>query len=70
MTFVISHSDPGAVPGASTKLHQLQKHAVWRGRNRIDEGVKTAFSFGMVSTVIGLNLIVANDNYAEARLAA
>ena len=42
----------------------------WRGRNRIDEGVKVVLSLGMVSADIGPNLIVANDNYAEARLAA
>ena len=75
MACVINHSDPGAVPGASTKTHQdgtliLQFDGFWRGRNRIDEGVKTEFSFGMVPTVIGPNFIVANDNYAEARLAA
>jgi len=37
---------------------------IW-GRNRIDEGVKDLFSLGMVPPII-----VANDNYAEARLAA
>ena len=69
MACEINHSDPGAVPGASTINHPLQDGLLW-GRNRIDEGVKTVFSFGIVSTVIGQNLIVANDNYAEARLAA
>ena len=66
-------------PGGGTRrLHQnpsggnikLIYDGFWRGRNRIDEGVKTEFSFGMVPTVIGPNFIVANDNYAEARLAA
>ena len=42
----------------------------WRGRNRLDEGVTVVLSLGMVSAVIGPNQIVANDNYAEARLAA
>ncbi len=81
---VISHSDPGAVPGGSTRFQSRVVHEMlctrlasrrdanwtWRGRNRIDEGVKAVLSLGMVSAVIGPNLIVANDNYAEARLAA
>ena len=73
MVFVISYSDPGAVPGASTRFQMSLKIAIsetWRGRNRLDEGVKVVLSLGMVSAVIGPNLIVANDNYAEARLAA
>ena len=49
---------------------QSARTETWRGRNRIDEGVKVVLSLGMVSAVIGPNLIVANDNYAEARLAA
>ena len=51
-------------PGGSTRrLHHL------RGRNRIDEGVKGVLLLGMVPPLSG-HSIVANDNYAEARLAA
>ena len=76
---VISHSDPGAVPGASTifpaapcgRLPTGSRTAqlIW-GRTRIDEGVK-GFAFARHdTTVIGSFRIVANDNYAEAALAA
>ena len=77
---VISRSDPGAVPGAST-ISLLPRPAAgspeesrraqqeW-GRNRIDEGLKD-FAFARHdTTVIGSYRIVANDNYAEAALAA
>ena len=70
-------------PGGGTRrLHQVSVRdfrvsigsglwtETWRGRNRLDEGVKVVLSLGMVSAVIGPNQIVANDNYAEARLAA
>ena len=66
---VISGPDPGAVPGASTKCPlslRLGGH-LW-GRNRIDGRVKVVLSLGMVSTVIGLIVIGANDN--EMALAA
>ncbi len=63
-------------PGGGTRrLHQLpqllnrsDRLRIW-GRNRIDEGVKELFSLGMVPPISG-RFIVANDNYAEARLAA
>ena len=48
----------------------MGKVVVVRGRNRIDGGLKGYLSLGMVSTVIGPSRIVANDNYAEAALAA
>jgi hypothetical protein len=76
---VISHSDPGAVPGASTTLccalrlppgSRPQGGAVSRGRNRIDEGVKDLAFARHDTAVIGSFRIVANDNYAEAALAA
>jgi hypothetical protein len=63
-------------PGGGTRrLHQKLK--TWTsgnlgfswGRNRIDEGVKDLLLLGMVPPLSG-RLIVANDNYAEARLAA
>jgi len=73
-------------PGGGTRrLHQmpvrysqqwLGNHSQSRGagilwgRNRIDEGVK-GFAFARHGTaVIGPIRIVANDNYAEAALAA
>ena len=82
---VISHSDPGAVPGASTiycfrrdsraagspqgeSLHGGAP-SLW-GRNRIDEGVKVSAFARHDTAVIGSFRIVANDNYAEAALAA
>jgi hypothetical protein len=40
------------------------------GRNRIDEGVKDLAFARHDTTVIGSYRIVANDNYAEAALAA
>ena len=48
-------SDPGAVPGASTRA-RFTRGGFRRGRNRIDEGVKDGLSPGMVSTVIGPNI--------------
>ena len=67
MTVAINHSDPGAVPGAST---QAQPRAGFRrGRNRIDEGVKDVFFLGMVPPLSGY-AIVANDNYAPVAQAA
>jgi hypothetical protein len=70
MTVAINHSDPGAVPGASTKAQKvLLKNELWRGRNRIDEGVKGVFFLGMVPPISG-HAIVANDNYAPVAQAA
>jgi len=73
MAVVINHSDPGAVPGASTicrsKFGRFFSGGIWWGRNRIDEGVKSEFLPGMVPPLSD-HIIVANDNYAEARLAA
>jgi hypothetical protein len=67
MTVAINHSDPGAVPGASTKARQ--KGRFRRGRTRIDEGVKGEFFLGMVPPLSGY-AIVANDNYAPVAQAA
>ena len=67
---VISGSDPGAVPGASTRTRTLRpRDGLRRGRNRIDEGVKGGLSLGMVPPLSGL-IIVANDNYAPVAVAA
>ena len=67
MAVAINHSDPGAVPGASTQAHR--KSGFRRGRNRIDEGVKGVFFLGMVPPLSGY-AIVANDNYAPVAQAA
>src|SRR6267378_8205939 len=61
-------------PGGSTRrLHQNPKPVIfdgfWRGRNRIDEGVKGVFFLGMVPPLSG-DAIVANDNYAPVAQAA
>ena len=75
MTVAINHSDPGAVPGASTKacqrksLPKIMSGGLRRGRNRIDEGVKGVFFLGMVPPISG-HAIVANDNYAPVAQAA
>ncbi len=62
-------------PGGGTRrLHQFllltvkKRRNLW-GRHRIDEGVKGLFSLGIVPPLSGY-FLVANDNYAEARLAA
>ena len=68
MTVAINHSDPGAVPGASTQAHP-SAGGFRRGRNRIDEGVKGVFFPGMVPPLSGY-AIVANDNYAPVAQAA
>ena len=68
MTVAINHSDPGAVPGASTEAHP-ERVGFRRGRNRIDEGVKGVFFLGMVPPLSGY-AIVANDNYAPVAQAA
>ena len=67
MTVAINHSDPGAVPGASTQAHPFGGFR--RGRTRIDEGVKGEFFLGMVPPLSGY-AIVANDNYAPVAQAA
>ena len=58
-------------PGGSTRrLHQNPRnHGFWRGRNRIDEGVKGVFFPGIVPPLSGY-AIVANDNYAPVAQAA
>jgi hypothetical protein len=59
-------------PGGSTRrLHQNAPPlgAFWRGRNRIDEGVKGVFFLGMVPPLSGY-AIVANDNFAPVAQAA
>ena len=54
------HRNKPCGPGGSTRrLH----HPSWRGRNRIDEGVKGVLLLGMVPPLSGQS-IVANDNYA------
>ena len=64
---VISGSDPGAVPGGSTRISFV---GGMRGRNRIDERVKV-FAFARCGTaVIGPQSTVANDNRAPVALAA
>ena len=68
MAVAINHSDPGAVPGASTQARRV-KRGFRRGRNRIDEGVKGVFFPGMVPPLSGY-AIVANDNYAPVAQAA
>jgi hypothetical protein len=67
---VISGLDPGAVPGGSTKIprERASRGGILWGRNRIDRRVKADLSSGMVSAVIGLIVIGANDN--EMALAA
>ncbi|CCB67103.1 protein of unknown function [Hyphomicrobium sp. MC1] len=52
-------------PASTGRKAQL----LW-GRNRIDEGVKDLAFARHDTTVIGSYRIVANDNYAEAALAA
>jgi len=70
MAVVINHSDPGAVPGASTKTRNQSRFGGFRrGRNRIDEGVKGVFFPGIVPPLSGY-AIVANDNYAPVAQAA
>jgi hypothetical protein len=73
MAVVINHSDPGAAPGASTKARSdfkaFRAFGFWRGRNRIDEGVKGVFFPGIVPPLSGY-AIVANDNYAPVAQAA
>jgi hypothetical protein len=85
MAVVINHSDPGAVPGASTKARQgmiprsgyqfsdkitpNRDSGLRRGRNSIDEGVKGSLFLGMVPPLSGY-AIVANDNYAPVAQAA
>ncbi|MEA2894306.1 MAG: hypothetical protein QOI05_5099, partial [Bradyrhizobium sp.] len=64
MAVVINHSDPGAVPGASTQARcSFVESGLRRGRNSIDEGVKGSLFLGMVPPLSGY-AIVANDNYA------
>ena len=61
-------------PGGSTRrLHQSLRDrkvcGLWRGRNRIDEGVKGDLLPGIVPPLSGCS-VVANDNYAPVALAA
>ena len=64
---VISGSDPGAVPGGSTKTLRLRD---MRGRNRIDGRLKVLALSRRGTTVIGPQSIIANDNHAPVALAA
>ena len=59
---VINGSDPGAVPGGSTKT--------LRGRNRIDGRLKGLALFRREATVIGAKCTIANDNRAPVAMAA
>jgi hypothetical protein len=68
MVIVISLSDPGAVPGASTQADQTLV-LFRRGRTRIDEGVKNVLLPGMIPPLSG-HFVVANDNYAQVAQAA
>ncbi len=63
----ISGSDPGAVPGGSTKNRSFG--GTW-GRNRIDGRLKGLAFIRQDATVTGSNSIVANDNHAPVALAA
>ena len=71
----ISGSDPGAVPGGSTKSLSVQSF-VWGlpsklgGRNRIDERLKGFALSRRSATDIGENSTIANDNRAPVALAA
>jgi len=60
-------------PGGGTRrLHQSSLNTLgelWRGRNRIDEGVKGVLFPGIVPPLSGY-AIVANDNYAPVAQAA
>jgi len=58
---VISGSDPGAVPGVSTKTLFIRE--VW-GRNRIDGRLK-AMPLPAWAALEAQSTIVANDNFAE-----
>jgi hypothetical protein len=58
MAVAINHSDPGAVPGASTQAHRSKRVSV-----------KDVFFPGMVPPLSGY-AIVANDNYAPVAQAA
>ena len=60
---VINGSDPGAVPGGSTKK-------ILGGRNRIDGRLKMLAFTRRDATVIGTNCIIANDDYAPVAVAA
>ena len=64
---VISGSDPGAVPGGSTKILSLEGS---RGRNRIDGRLKGFALSRLSATVTGENSTIANDNRAPVALAA
>ena len=64
---VISGSDPGAVPGGSTKHPSFE--GSW-GRNRIDGRLKVLAFTRQDATVTGSNSIVANDNHAPVAVAA
>ena len=64
---VINGSDPGAVPGDSTKYPSFEDA---RGRNRIDGRLKMLAFIRLDATVIGSKSIVANDNHAPVALAA
>ena len=72
---VISGSDPGAVPGGSTKK-PLAASFIWGllsetgGRNRIDERLKGLALFRLSATVIGETCTIANDNRAPVAMAA
>ena len=64
---VINGSDPGAVPGVSTKIPSFE--GSW-GRNRIDGRLKGLALSRLEATVIGALKLVANDNKAPMAMAA
>ena len=72
---VINGSDPGAVPGGSTKNFP-DRSFVWGcfsepgGRNRIDGRLKGLALSRLSATVTGENSTIANDNRAPVALAA
>ena len=63
---VISGSDPGAVPGGSTKILHLGIMGPKQDR-RTSKGVAL---FRLSATVIGENCTIANDNRAPVAMAA
>ncbi len=64
---VINGSDPGAVPGGSTRSPDIGGK---RGRNRIDGRLKVLAFARLGATVIGPKSTVANDNRAPVAVAA
>ncbi len=71
MAINVYRNKPFGPGGGTRRLHQSPASIaeyLW-GRNRIDDGVKDMISPGMVPPY-RTKFLVANDNYAEARMAA